>query len=69
MKWQPVTGSDPSRPCTLCGELTPNHFWGPFKEGEEEFVMAYYFCGGACVEKLRQVLGTSTYLGTSETHA
>lgn len=59
IKWQQVSGSDPTSPCTLCGELTQNHFWGSFKEGNEEFAMAYFFCGDACVEKFKGVLGSS----------
>ena len=57
VKWQQVSGSDPTSPCTLCGELTQNHFWGSFKEGKEDFAMAYFFCGEDCLDKLRKVLG------------
>lgn len=56
--WQLISGSDPAKPCTLCGELTQNHFWGCFKEGAEEFAMAYYFCDGTCVGNFRRILGT-----------
>ena len=62
MKWQLVSGSDHSSPCTLCGELTQNHFWGSFKEGQEDFAMAYFFCGEDCLEKLRQILNENKYM-------
>lgn len=54
--WQPVTGSDPVGWCIVCNELTPVHFWAPFKKDAREFIRPYYFCGDDCVKQFKDFL-------------